>query len=384
MRRMVSGLLAVCLPLTLLVSVGPDLTRQARAAPAAQVGGQTDLAIDVPAFHGLEPRLRLQYDANGRDGWLGVGWSLSGLSMISRVGPDHGLPGPNDRHFLLDGMDLLPCTQAAGFTPGCQHPSSPTVALADRYATKVEGYQRIEFTANATGGVWTVWSADGVRRSYRPRLAVGWQPAPLSWHLARVEDTLGNAVSYNYRADGDPHGTGQQYLTRILYNGTAVSFVSVARPDVMASGTGRNLMITRERLARIDVTTDGHLVRTYRLDYQPKPATGTGHSLLAGVRKFGRDALLGSNGTVTGGPPQRSRRWRRRLRARANRGPSPRRPGRPAPAGTRSPGVRPGRTTASVPGTGTTRPRCRRACTCPASAGSPATSTGTDAPTTSA
>jgi RHS repeat-associated protein len=303
MRRMVSGLLAVCLALTLLVSVGPDLTRQAQAAAAAQVGGQTDLAIDVPAFHGLEPRLRLQYDANGRDGWLGVGWSLSGLSMISRVGPDHGLPGPNDRHFLLDGMDLLPCTQAAGSTPGCQHPSSPAIALADRYATKVEGYQRIEFTANATGGVWTVWSADGVRRTYRPRLAVGWQTAPLSWHLARVEDALGNAVSYNYRADGDPEGTGQQYLTRILYNGTAVSFVSVARPDVLASGTGRNLMITRERLARIDVTTDGHLVRTYRLDYQPKPATGTGHSLLAGVQMFGRDALLGSNGTVTGGTP---------------------------------------------------------------------------------
>jgi RHS repeat-associated protein len=300
--RSLSSLLTVCLALTLIV-VDSGLTEPIRAAPAAQVGGQTGLAIDVPAFHGLEPRLGLQYDATGRDGWLGVGWSLNGLSLISRVGPDHGLPGPNDRHFLLDGMDLLPCTQAPSSTPGCQHPSSPAVPLADRYATKVEGYQRIEFTANGTGGVWTVWSADGIRRTYHPRLALGWQGAPLSWHLARAEDTLGNAVSYNYRASGDPHGTGQQYLTRILYNGTVVNFVSVARSDFLASGTGSSLMITRERLARIDVTTDGQLMRTYRLDYQPKPATGNGHSLLAGVRMFGRDAVLGANGTVTGGTP---------------------------------------------------------------------------------
>lgn len=37
------------------------------------------IPIEVPPFHGLEPRLALSYSSEGRNGILGVGWSLSGF-----------------------------------------------------------------------------------------------------------------------------------------------------------------------------------------------------------------------------------------------------------------------------------------------------------------
>lgn len=58
---------------------------------SASAGGASQLHIEVPPFHGLEPRLELSYQASAGDGWLGVGWSLTGISTIVREGPGGGL-----------------------------------------------------------------------------------------------------------------------------------------------------------------------------------------------------------------------------------------------------------------------------------------------------
>ena len=50
------------------------------------------IPIEVPAFRGIEPKLKLSYDsargvrnAPSTGSWLGVGWKLDGLSAIERV-----------------------------------------------------------------------------------------------------------------------------------------------------------------------------------------------------------------------------------------------------------------------------------------------------------
>lgn len=272
-------------------------------ADAVGFGGQADFTIDVPGYHGLEPELHLTHDNRAGNGWIGAGWSLAGLSEIERVGPGRGAPtyGAKDR-FLLDGLELVPCT-ANSASPGCRHPSGEGSATRRGYATRIERFQRIEFEPSSQGGFWTTWATDGIKRVYRPRVAVGWRrpEEPFSWHLASVEDPLGNRVSYNYGASGEADGIGQQYLTRILYTGTLITFHTESRPDVVTSATGRGLVITRRRLARIDVATGSELVRTYKLEYQSPEPTGSGHSLLRSVRQFGSDARLGAGGAVTGG-----------------------------------------------------------------------------------
>lgn len=83
----------------------------AAMAEVAPTGAfQTSVAIKVPPFHGLEPRLGLAYSSSGSNGWIGAGWSLTGLSTIQRRSTDRGIPrwDATDR-FLLDGQDLLAC-----------------------------------------------------------------------------------------------------------------------------------------------------------------------------------------------------------------------------------------------------------------------------------
>src|SRR4051812_47649601 len=75
----------------------------------------TAVPLTVPTFRGLEPKLALEYSSNGANGWLGVGWSLAGLSTIQRLGEGGGLPTlePSDA-FYLDGRKLEPCAKLSG------------------------------------------------------------------------------------------------------------------------------------------------------------------------------------------------------------------------------------------------------------------------------
>ena len=301
LARVVTAAVASALVVAGLSLITPGLTGPARAA-ALSGGGDTDLRVEVPHFHGIEPALALSYTEGGGNGWLGSGWSLTGLSQVARIGAERGLPAYNtEDRYLLDGADLLACPQApAGL--GCVHPSSAAVPIGSRYVTRVTSQQRIEYAPAPDGGTWTVWEGDGTRRTYRPRIVPQPVADPSSWHLAQVRDPVGNTVTYEYvagpLAPGDT-GIGQEYLQRISYNGTEITFQSVDRPDAVTIATGRELIVARRRLARIDVRTGGELQRSYQLGYRTPAATGTGNSVLASVRMYGRDAVLGPEGTVT-------------------------------------------------------------------------------------
>ena len=75
----------------------------------------TEVPIAVPDFHGLDPNLKLVYNSGGGNSWVGVGWSLSGFSVVERSSPEGGTPlYDEDDIFFLDGMELVPCTSQGG------------------------------------------------------------------------------------------------------------------------------------------------------------------------------------------------------------------------------------------------------------------------------
>ncbi|MET8151721.1 FG-GAP-like repeat-containing protein [Actinoplanes sp. NPDC049668] len=282
-----------------LVGMRPEAQSRAGGPDASGPGGYTDVRVEVPAFRGLEPALRLSYDAGAPNGWLGVGWSLSGLSEITRLAPGRGVPSHTDQdEFHLDGLRLVRCRAGGAApvrSPGCEHPSSPA---AQGYATQVEGYRRIEFEPSAAGGTWRVWNRDGTRLTYRPRLPVGTDPA--AWHLAGVQDPRGNQVAYSYSQNADPLGTGREYPRAISYNGVVVTFHSEPRPDPIDQADGRALVVTRHRLKSIDVQVHGERLRAYALRYETRTGT-TSRSMLRAVQQYGRDAVLDGSGTVVSG-----------------------------------------------------------------------------------
>ena len=116
---------AIALGLAVSVAaVSPAAATEANAPPIAaqswaSVGGSVDafsgafatgVSIGIPAFRGLEPRLSLVYNSSGRNGWLGVGWSLSGFSVIERRGGVRRGPPRYDATdvYVLDGQRLVP------------------------------------------------------------------------------------------------------------------------------------------------------------------------------------------------------------------------------------------------------------------------------------
>jgi RHS repeat-associated protein len=287
---------SVCAWLALVLAV---LAFLGLAAPVARadVGPsgefRTNVHIAVPAFHRLEPRLDLAYSSRDGNGWLGTGWRLAGLSEIDRRSPGNGAPKHNASDvFFLDGTELVPCTREM-VSPSCRYPA-PGGLVA--YTTWAETYRRIAFDPSPAGGAWYVWDKDGRKTTYTPSLTGPLPPTRVfNYHVARVEDTLGNRVSFSYAQDEDVLGIGQEHLRRISYTGTVITFHSESRPDVTTAAVGGSLLIDRKRLRTIDIEVGGERARAYALRY-----SGGAQSVLTEVQQYGRDATL-SNGKITQG-----------------------------------------------------------------------------------
>ncbi len=288
----VSGVLAL---LAWLAS-GPVQAEAPSNNPSASVDTfygafSTAEQISVPAFHGLEPSLRLTYSSSGGSGAAGAGWGLEGFSSIVRASPGKGTPRYDGADlFLMDGQELMGC--AAGS-------SSPSCTTGGTHATRIEGYERLRYDAAAN--TWTVWSKDGTRRNYTP-VFQAWQGGSwvgtYRWGLSSVVDTQGNTVSYGWWCDGSP--ALDCYPDTVSYNGTVVRMYREVRPDPVTFANGSSTLgNTRYRLKSVDVVTSGIRVRAYKLSYTTNPSTGL--SLLASVQQFGRDATVDAAGTVTGG-----------------------------------------------------------------------------------
>src|SRR5262245_26744098 len=103
------------------------------------------VAIAVPPFHGLEPSLGLTYGSGAGNGFVGVGWRLSGLSAIERASVRFGTPRyDNSDVFVWDGAELVDCT---GIT-------SPSCSTGGTHTTHDESYVRIKRITGAPADQW--------------------------------------------------------------------------------------------------------------------------------------------------------------------------------------------------------------------------------------
>jgi len=226
--------------------------------------------IEVPSFRGLEPKLSFAYSSEGRNGFLGVGWNVSGISTIQRVNAGLGTPRFDAADvYLLDGQQLVPC--GAILSPSCTSGGS--------HATKDESYLKILFNSGAN--TWTVWGRDGTRTVFSPTLVVG-QGHTLRWGQTSTIDTKGNTVSTAWTCLSN-----DCYPEAIAYNGYSITFVRESRTDVLSFAAMDVVGKTLYRLRSVFVSLGSTAIRAYRANYSTSPLTG--RSLLTSIEQFGKD-----------------------------------------------------------------------------------------------
>lgn len=237
-----------------------------------------------PGTAGMQPKLALSYSSQGGNGLLGMGWSLSGLSAITRCPATYAQDGfadgvnfNNNDRLCLDGQHLLAVDGTYG--------SSNTV-----YRTEVDGISKITAGTfmNAPNSTFTVQTKSGLIYHYGD-LSFGenasFRTDPngkiiYAWSVSRIQDTVGNYISVSYARDSQ---TNEYTVTRIDYSGNGFVvprnsiqfFYDSSRSDVYERHLpGGSAKITaNKRLSRIETwgdpgTGNAVKVREYRLDYE--------------------------------------------------------------------------------------------------------------------
>lgn len=180
------------------------------APPSAMFNGSftQSVPLEVPAFRGYEPKLRLVYDSNHglragglNAGWVGHGWHLEGTSEIVRIAPRRGAPrfDASDT-WMIDGEEMVACG------PGVE---SPSCAQGGTHVTRVESYRRYAYDGNANQ--WVVSDRDGTRRFYLPVASFPAVSQNFAQHavyyryvLHRIVDPNNNTVTFGYTCQTRP------------------------------------------------------------------------------------------------------------------------------------------------------------------------------------
>jgi RHS repeat-associated protein len=288
--------------LGILVAVGVLGMAPARADVSPSGAFETSVAIKIPPFHGIEPRLGLSYSSTGPNGWIGQGWSLTGLSTLRRQSRGHGLPqwDASDT-FSLDGRELIACpapddrSSPSSNIPSCAH----RLPGLSAFTTRVESFQRIAAQGDprdtfATGPErWFVWRTDGVKATYEPGVKTG--RGVLEWRLSTVQDLSGNVVRYDWCPCAGAGANDGYMLRAIRYGDVEISFQGEPRPDPIHVATGGSLITTATRLQAIDELAGGQRIRAYALRYAAR-GNDQRQSLLESVQQYGSDAVVDASG----------------------------------------------------------------------------------------
>ncbi|HSN99478.1 MAG TPA: SpvB/TcaC N-terminal domain-containing protein, partial [Candidatus Nanopelagicales bacterium] len=263
---------------------------------AVTTGGEATTSIPLPILPGragIEPSLSLTYDSSAGEGPLGAGFTLSGLSAISRC-PRHIAQDDTIAPVRDDEHDAL-CMDGKRLVPVNHDPAQP--GQPREYRTFPDTFTRVvaDFAENAG------WDPSRGPRSLEAFTRSGLileygslskgrvlarQGVVRSWLLTRIRDRSGNRLDIFYRNDLDPAEgyTVEHVPVRINYTAHEIAPASRAvvfdysdleGPDVrhlFARGMRlrRSLQLDRIRMLGPSDT----LAREVRLTYGQAPSTG--------------------------------------------------------------------------------------------------------------
>jgi len=234
--------------------------------------GAYSVPLNLPkATKNLEPELSINYNSQSGNGILGLGWSLNGLSSITRVsknifhdGKVQPIKMDNSDVFILDGQRFYPTASNLNGLNGTEY------ELENQDYSKITSHEQ-----SGSGPKWfKVVTKDGITmefgKSFRSTLPESGNTI-LIWNLSRVIDQNGNYIEYVYKTDNyqlrlhEIKYTGNLNEGIIPYN--SVKFYYNFRDDKNTSYIANTKVKSNYLLHKIEVESDGLKYKTYEFLY---------------------------------------------------------------------------------------------------------------------
>lgn len=259
---------------------------------------------------GLQPKIGLAYSSQAGNSFVGLGWSLSGLSTITRSSKTRAQDetisatqqtkavelainyDKSDR-FSLDGERLVLAPESI----------NTSIAFDDNYGndqtvyyTEQNGFTKVVLTENASSlspQYFKAYTKSGLIFEYGnttdSRVMDPTKGVAIQWLVSKIEDRKGNYMKFTYFQDTN---TGEVYPTKIEYTGNtaggllpynSIEFIYDTRLDpttvygIRFQSPNRYTKI----LKNVKIFFTNNLIREYKLSYD----NTTQYSLLNNVQE---------------------------------------------------------------------------------------------------
>ncbi len=224
------------------------------------------LPLKIIPGTGAAPNLSLVYNSNGPNGILGMGWSISGIPIITRMNYGQGIRYDNNQDTFVG-------------------PSGRLIPHADlgngevEYRSEQETWSKFIRMNSGNSTYWIAVQPDGSQMYFgfvadaRIHASDRTGNPVRVWALNQFKDAYGNAYHVTYFQD-----EGSFYPDKITYtsgNGLSstreVRFIREERPDQWISYDQGTKVVTRHRIKAIEIfgwdNGNPKLVRKYMLQY---------------------------------------------------------------------------------------------------------------------
>lgn len=224
--------------------------------------------LTAPGSGGVAPLISLDYSSQGGNTEVGLGWSIGGMSSITRCGQtlaqdgvdaERGITLTSSDRFCLDGERMMLVSGLGYGAPGSE------------YRLEKDNFTKI--VSNSTAGTgpqsFTVWRKDGSITQYgattnsRIEAQASSDGTVLIWAQNRISDSATNYIDFTYEETPSSVGQPVEYvLSRVDYTGNTTASTptyaeliftySSSRSDAtQRSVAGATISLTR-LLTRID------------------------------------------------------------------------------------------------------------------------------------
>jgi RHS repeat-associated protein len=242
-------------------------------AAVSQSGAATySIPIFVsPGTNGMQPNLSINYNSQAGDGLLGKGWSLTGISAITRMPSNHYYDGivdavnfsSNDR-FALDGQRLVSTNGNYG-------------ADGTEYQTIQENFAKVySYGTSGNGPMWfKAVAKDGTVMEFGnttdSRHQADGTSNVLTWYINKITDLRGNYITFSYMVTST-----ERYISKIEYTGNtstglnpynSVNFSYQNRNYSQTSYVGGSYINNYAIISKIKVMNESSLIREYNFNY---------------------------------------------------------------------------------------------------------------------